>query len=102
MYVQMRVLSVMLSCFLSTGHIEELPLEGQEKPNPISFFIILNGLLEATNGPHWISSGRWLSFFFFFFFNPSLIIRTPSFLLLFGMLKHVFVFTINIAYTPWN
>ena len=42
----------MLSCFLSTGHIEELPLEGKEKPNPISFFILNQWTFGRTNGPH--------------------------------------------------
>lgn len=65
MYVQM--LSVMLLCFLSTGHIEGLPLEGKEKPKPINIFILV-GLLEPINGPHWISADSWLFFFFFVFF----------------------------------
>ena len=33
-----QMLSVMLLCFSSTGHIEGLPLEGKEKPKPINVF----------------------------------------------------------------
>lgn len=52
LYVQMRVPSVMLSCFLSTGHIEELPLEGKGKPNPISFLFFFY--------PQWaFASNKW-------------------------------------------
>ena len=46
-----QMLSVLLLCFLSTGHIEGLPLEGKEKPKPINIFNLI-GLLEAINGPH--------------------------------------------------
>lgn len=46
-----QMLSVMLLCFSSAGHIEGLPLEGKEKPKPINSFILI-GLLEPINGPH--------------------------------------------------
>lgn len=86
LYVQMRVPSVMLSCFLSTGHIEELPLEGKEKPNPISFLFFYPQWAFASNKWSSLNLFRSLPFFssfFYFFFNPSFVI--PSFLLLFGM-----------------